>query len=430
MQEKALGPEHPDVAATKTGLAGAYKSRQRYDEARALLESALAIQEKTLGVNHPALASSLLPLSEIYRALGRRDDAERILRRVRQIRKASLTEVPVLFATNRKRDARAKSIAFGTESENRLTYGTASLTILKDERAERASAQRSQPKKGGNSESITDLKRLSIPLINVEEEAAITSAAKRQLLSSKAYRNQVLIYIHGYNVDFENAVRRAGQIAYDLNFDGPTFVFSWPTRQSWLSYLTDWQTVDVPIEHLRGFLQGVIAPLNASKVHVVAHSMGNVVLLRALNQLMDLDPARRPVVGEIIDAAPDVAPEVFSQFATKIRAGGGNLTVYASAADRALVVSRWLWGRQRVGYIAGGTPELIDGVDLIDITRAGMALFAINHDVYASSPVVVSDMRNILLGERPPDKRTAEFTSVTTKKGKYWVYQGLKDGQP
>jgi hypothetical protein len=77
---------------------------------------------------------------------------------------------------------------------------------------------------------------------------------------------------------------------------------------------------------------------------------------------------------------------VFSQFATKIRAGGGNLTVYASAADRALVVSRWLWGRQRVGYIAGGTPELIDGVDLIDITR-GLCLEPRRRLGYAQYPV-------------------------------------------
>ena len=189
--------------------------------------------------------------------------------------------------------------------------------------------------------------------------------------------------------------------------------------------MTDRESVDVAIEQLKGFLQRVVIPLNAAKVHVVAHSMGNVVVLKALSDLSELDPSRRPVIGEIIDAAPDVAPDVFGQFAAKIQTGGGNLTVYASAADKALWLSQWLWDRPRVGYITGDGPELIKGVDVIDITSAGMALFAINHDVYASSPIVVSDMRSILVGERPPDRRTKEFSPVSSQKGKILDLRGL-----
>ena len=69
-----------------------------------MLESAVVIREKALGPDHPAVASSLLPLSEIYRRQGRRDDAEKLFKRARTIRKSSLREVPVFFATNRKRD--------------------------------------------------------------------------------------------------------------------------------------------------------------------------------------------------------------------------------------------------------------------------------------------------------------------------------------
>ena len=121
MQEKTLGPDHADDAATKTSLAVLYESQSRYDEAQALLESAVAIQEKALGPDHPALATSLLPLSELYRRQGRQDDADKLFKRARNIRKSSLTEVPVFFATNRKRDPDAKSIEFGTDGESHLT---------------------------------------------------------------------------------------------------------------------------------------------------------------------------------------------------------------------------------------------------------------------------------------------------------------------
>lgn len=426
MQEGTVGPQHPDAAATKIGLGVLYKSQARFDDAQTLLESALAIQEKALAPDHPAVASSLLPLSEIYRRQGRRDDAEKLFKRARAIRKSSLKEVPVFFATNRKRNPDAKSIEFGTESEPYLTFGAARLSILKDEGPARPLPPR-YTKNITDPEGITDVTRLSIPQLDVQDEEAIISAAQQQLHAAQAFKNQAVVFVHGYNVGFENAVRRAGQIAYDLNFDGPAFVFSWPSRQAYFSYFTDRETVDIATEQLKVFLQRVVARLGAAKVHLVAHSMGNMVLLRALSDLSDIDPSRRPFVGEIIDAAPDVAPDVFAQFATKIKSAGGNLTVYASAADKALWISEWLWGRPRVGYIADEGPALISGVDLIDITSAGMQIFAINHDVYASSPVVVSDMRSVILGERPPDRRTKEFSPTSSEKGKYWIYQAFTE---
>jgi esterase/lipase superfamily enzyme len=48
--------------------------------------------------------------------------------------------------------------------------------------------------------------------------------------------------VHGFNVSFENALRRTAQIAYDLDFDGAPFLFSWPSRDSLLSYASDWQS--------------------------------------------------------------------------------------------------------------------------------------------------------------------------------------------
>ena len=136
---------------TKTSLAVLFKSQFRFDEAQALLESAVGIREKALGPDHPAVASSLLPLSEIYRRQGRRDDAEKLFKRARAIRKSSLREVPVFFATNRKRDPDAKSVEFGTESASHLTLGTASLSILKEDGSTKLAEHSVAPKKSEDS---------------------------------------------------------------------------------------------------------------------------------------------------------------------------------------------------------------------------------------------------------------------------------------
>ena len=64
--EKALGPEHPDVALSLNNLAALYRVRGRYAEAEPLFQRALAIREKVLGPEHPDVAMSLNNLAVLY----------------------------------------------------------------------------------------------------------------------------------------------------------------------------------------------------------------------------------------------------------------------------------------------------------------------------------------------------------------------------
>jgi tetratricopeptide (TPR) repeat protein len=49
--EKALGPDHPDVATALNNLAQLYKDQGSYEDAEPLYKRALAIREKALGPN-------------------------------------------------------------------------------------------------------------------------------------------------------------------------------------------------------------------------------------------------------------------------------------------------------------------------------------------------------------------------------------------
>jgi esterase/lipase superfamily enzyme len=137
---------------------------------------------------------------------------------------------------------------------------------------------------------------------------------------------------------------------------------------------------------------------------------------------------RRPcilsIVGarpEIIQAAPDVDAEVFTQAVGNLRANGAKLTLYAASNDKALWLSGLLRKGLRAGFIAKNKPLIIEGVDTIDITQAGTGLFGLNHDIYLSSPTVIADMRRIFeTGHRPPDQRTRELEPVATENGRYW----------
>jgi len=81
IREKALGPEHPSVAAALNNLALLYESQGRYAQAEPLYKRALAIYEKALGPQHPDIASSLNNLAALYWAQGRYAQAEPLLKR-------------------------------------------------------------------------------------------------------------------------------------------------------------------------------------------------------------------------------------------------------------------------------------------------------------------------------------------------------------
>ena len=57
IREKALGPDHPDVAQSLNNLAELYQAQGRYAEAEPLYKRALAIREKALGPDHPDVAT-------------------------------------------------------------------------------------------------------------------------------------------------------------------------------------------------------------------------------------------------------------------------------------------------------------------------------------------------------------------------------------
>jgi CHAT domain-containing protein/Tfp pilus assembly protein PilF len=81
IDEKALGPDHPDVAHSLNGLAGLYYSQGRYADAESLFQRSLAIREKALGRDHPDVANSLNNLAGLYWSQGRYTDAEPLYQR-------------------------------------------------------------------------------------------------------------------------------------------------------------------------------------------------------------------------------------------------------------------------------------------------------------------------------------------------------------
>ncbi|XYI04075.1 tetratricopeptide repeat protein [Sorangium sp. So ce1128] len=81
LREKALGPEHPDVATTLNDLASLLQMKADYTAAEPLYRRALAIREKVLGPEHPDVAISLNSLASLLQAKADYTGAEPLYRR-------------------------------------------------------------------------------------------------------------------------------------------------------------------------------------------------------------------------------------------------------------------------------------------------------------------------------------------------------------
>ena len=86
INEKALGPEHPDVAISLNNLAELYSSLGNYPKAEPLYRRALSIWEKALGPEHPSVATGLNNLAMLYYSLGDYAKAKPLYRKSLMIR--------------------------------------------------------------------------------------------------------------------------------------------------------------------------------------------------------------------------------------------------------------------------------------------------------------------------------------------------------
>ncbi|MDF1825016.1 MAG: alpha/beta hydrolase [Verrucomicrobiales bacterium] len=214
-------------------------------------------------------------------------------------------------------------------------------------------------------------------------------------------KNEALLFIHGFNVAFDDAIRRTGQIAYDLDFGGVTLTYSWPSQASLGAYTIDEANAEWSIPHLTQFLIDLQENTEIDKIHVIAHSMGTRVLSYALanakDEGFDLD------LHNVILAAPDIDGDVFKdQILPKLTDATDKLTMYASSDDTALKLSQSIHGNSRLG-LSGASLLVMGGMDTVN--ASGIDTSMLGHGYYGSHKVVVTDIFNLIIKGLDPVKR-------------------------
>jgi esterase/lipase superfamily enzyme len=335
--------------------------------------------------------------------------------------------VPVFYGTDRVRKEEPKRISYTTERARRLELGHALVTVPKSHQVpniERPFALRIPYLEITIYEQAEDPKQhFTIKELKSLTREEFIALARQRVAGSRSFKDQAVVFVHGYNTGFDFALFRTAQMAYDLKFDGASFLYSWPSGGGFFGYGYDRDSATQAQLYLKDFLQLVIDQSGAKSVSVIAHSMGNLPLL---NVLRELGPALPPNVrlNEIILAAPDVDRDVFANLAANIKDYGRGVTLYCSANDRAMEAARRVAGGvRRAGDCPTEGPVLVPGIDTIDVTQTSTDYLALNHSIYAEKSALLNDIGLLLqTGERPPDRRIPILQRITTPTGDFWRY--------
>lgn len=221
-----------------------------------------------------------------------------------------------------------------------------------------------------------------------------------------SHRHELFVFVHGYAVTFGEAVRRTGQMAHDVEFDGAAIVYSWAAQGSLLSYLVDAGNAEWTERYLVDFLEQLARDSGAENIHLVAHSMGTRVLVRALRELV----RRAPNTGlqafdEVVLAAADFDADLFVRdYVPDVTRVGRRLTIYASRADWALGSAQFLYRYERLGNSVDAIERagLAQQLDLIDATQVDKG--TVGHMYYGNSPSILRDLSRVLCGCSATDR--------------------------
>lgn len=217
-------------------------------------------------------------------------------------------------------------------------------------------------------------------------------------------RDQAFIYVHGFQTTFDQAARRAAQLAYDLDFDlekdfrGVPMFFSWPSRGGVDAYGVDYDVSLESIDAFNLFLDLVKERAGVRRVHIIAHSMGNRVVTEALYARAHTNPQ---LVDQLILAAPDVWASRFkSRFLHTLPRLASRVTLYVSDHDQALLTSSSIRKQEpRAGEVAGGLLEASRGVERFDAINAStLQSDFLGHSYYANHGSMLGDIYCLLKG--------------------------------
>jgi esterase/lipase superfamily enzyme len=249
------------------------------------------------------------------------------------------SRVPILIATTRQRSTADTGEMFSGERAAEMSYAAITVSIPPDAARKIGEVQWPVTLPG---DPGTNFVTVSAEYIDKQRFAAsIAATAKR------TGRTKVLVFVHGFNNRFDEAVYRFAQIVHDSKVPAIPVLFTWPSRGEvrLRTYNYDRESASYSrdaLESLLGTLTGYPA---ITEVNLLAHSMGNWVALEALRGRsirggQTSASIRADKLKNAMLVAPDVDVDVFRAQIQRMGAARPRIALFVSQDDSALRLSR------------------------------------------------------------------------------------------
>jgi esterase/lipase superfamily enzyme len=260
--------------------------------------------------------------------------------------------------------------------------------------------------------------RLKLRSIEELSAEAFWQGVAAQLKTLRVDYRDAVIFVHGYRLSFEDAALRAAQLGTDLSVRGCMAFYSWPSMGSAGGYTADEATIEASESYITQFMIDFAQNSGATKIHIIAHSMGNRGVLRAVNRIASAATRQtgKPF-DQIILAAPDVDADTFRELCKAYGDVSRRTTLYVSSRDRAVEAAQWLHGFARAGLLP--PVMVVPGIDTVNVTNADLTV--LGHGYVAQARDVLSDIHLLMRSGAPPGERFG-LRQQSSEDGKtYWL---------
>ena len=274
----------------------------------------------------------------------------------------------ILVATTRKRDERPDTL-FGTDREAKLDFADVSISVPPNHVTGEIEWPASPP---GNPKTDFTVRKASY----LTGDRDFLEKLNAQLRRERPENRRIILYIHGFNTFFSEAVYTTAQISHDAALPGVPVVFSWASRGNVFDYAYDNNSANAARANLARVLK-LLLQSDANKVSVVAHSLGNWLFMESIIQLkLSGFTSNLAKVDLVFLASPDIDFDVFKSQLRQLGKPPVPYYVIISRDDQALGLS---------SLIAGGRPRLGAYGDLNELTSLGATVIDAS-DVKTTDP--------------------------------------------
>jgi len=320
--------------------------------------------------------------------------------------------VPVYYATDRAVSGTPGISTQFTGERGQLSFGRAEvqLSLSKQEKSPYADPQRWQLV----TENAVDRNELGI----------VTRLDSHEFLhglnepAPGEYGRSVVVYIHGYSKRFDSAVINTARLAFEMNLQSTPVLYSWPSAGLPANYLGDLANANWSTYNLKQLLVELAASSEIDTVHLVAHSMGNHTLLRALLRLAnDREFAGADKLGRIVLFAPDIDRDVFRRdHLPLLQLLEADVTLYVSSVDVPLNASKTVNRVPRLGDASAGI-FVTEGMETVDVSTVASILDG--HSSHRDNAITQADL-HYLFNDNLPASRRPTLRPAEGPSGRYW----------